>query len=283
MAAYRSNGTSIVSLTSTVWNILFDIVPDPESGHVVIVIDALDECGLGQLEDSFGKLGVLLGISKRQENNVRNLFTGRSYNSAEKGFHSLKYAAACDVISSDDNPQAISEEINVMIRISVTDFSRRHDLDDFISARLETCLLPPTHRTYLWLCLVMDHLEAAVRNSVKLTAKWLEAATRTLSCTVEDAYEKLLKRSMNPKMTRRALNILLAARRSLTIGELHEATCTEVNTKSMADLDLESDARFRTYFRERCGLFVSICASKYISFTTQLWSSYCPRWKIRLE
>jgi hypothetical protein len=59
-------------------------------------------------------------------------------------------------------------------------------------------------------------------------------------------------------MVRKALAIILAARRPLTLSEMSVAMEVDANTKSIDDLDLEPEHEFKLRLRSWCGLFVSV-------------------------
>jgi len=44
MLEYFKNGSGIVTLTTTLWNILKDAAQDPATEPTIFVLDTLDEC-----------------------------------------------------------------------------------------------------------------------------------------------------------------------------------------------------------------------------------------------
>jgi len=262
MQAYRSNGQRVVTLTKTMTDILISILKDAQSGDVVIILDALDECSPDQLPILLQQLVSILNNLGSRKSLVRLLMTGRPYGLVEESVRRLQRHTESAELSSDNNFEALSKEIGLVIELNVEEFSEMHGTDTAATARLRNCLLSKDHRTYLWLYLVMDYLKVAVRKDVKLTERGIGAALEKLPGTVEEAYEKLLARSSNPKMARRLLQILLAAQRALTVGELNEAVYTEADSSSLLDLDLESEQIFCSRIREWCGLFVSVYGGK---------------------
>jgi ankyrin repeat protein len=260
--AYHSNGRKVVTLMETMTDILISILKDAQSRDVVIILDALDECKPDQLPLLFKQMVFILEKLGSRKNSIQFLMTGRPYGLVEESVRSLQRHTKSAELSSDDHPEALSKEIGLVIELNVQEFSETHGMETAATTRLKDGLLSKVHRTYLWLYLVMDYLDAAVRNDVKLTERGIGAALGELPATVEEAYEKLLVRSPNPKMARRLLQILLAAQRVLTVGELNEAVYTEVDSSSVLDLDLESEQIFCTRIREWCGLFVSVYGGK---------------------
>jgi hypothetical protein len=78
-----------------------------------------------------------------------------------------------------------------------------------------------------------------------------------LPATVDEAYEKILSRS-KPNETRKAILILLAAYRPLTLREMQIALGLTLDTPCLESLDLEPDKAFKLRLREWCGLFVTV-------------------------
>ncbi|KAI1815816.1 hypothetical protein GGS20DRAFT_541510 [Poronia punctata] len=263
MEAYRSNGAAVATLTETMRGILLSILKDPESKEVVIVIDALDECKADDLHMFFRQMANIVGRLGPRTSSLRLLMTGRPYSVVREGVRWLQRRTESAEISSDDDPEALSGEISLVLERNVETFSQKHSINAAATTHLRNSLLSMEHRTYLWLYLVMDHLEAAARKKkFKLTPRGLEAAVRELPKTVEEAYEGLLERSSDIKMARKLLFILLAAERVLTVGELNEAIYVQAESSTRDDLDLEPDDKFCDCIREWCGLFVSIQGGK---------------------
>lgn len=118
------------------------------------------------------------------------------------------------------------------------------------------------HRTYLWVHLIFDHIQ---QEDFTHTLKGAESLIRMLPRSINDAYERILskcKEGQEP-VVRKALSIILAARRPLTLLEINVAmsiddTATEDKTKALEGLDLEDEVDFISRLRSCCGLFISI-------------------------
>jgi hypothetical protein len=93
----------------------------------------------------------------------------------------------------------ISAEINMVIKAIVSDVSKDLGVGKDVQSALETKLLGMTHRTYLWLYLVMEEVRCSLRRNVQGLRSILDSIPKT----VEDAYEMLLSRnSQMPHMKR---------------------------------------------------------------------------------
>jgi len=128
-----------------------------------------------------------------------------------------------------------------------------------IEGHLERRLIEITHRTYLWVYLVFDYLTTS---GFKKTKRGIESIIATLPESVNQAYEKILEKHKDSQMVRKALSIILAASRPLTLTEMNVAVNTDISSRSIEDLDLESEDDFKRRLRSWCGLFVSIYHGK---------------------
>lgn len=131
-------------------------------------------------------------------------------------------------------------------------------LPDEVRDDLKTHLTSAEHRTYLWVHLVFDYLKTHV---FKKSRKGIKEATKSLPKSVNQAYEQILAKSRDSRdqvVIRRALAIVLAANRPLTLLELNLALEIKEITRSIEDLDLEREEDFKSRIRSWCGLFVSV-------------------------
>jgi hypothetical protein len=111
------------------------------------------------------------------------------------------------------------------------------------------------HRTYLWVYLVFDYLQDF---HFKRTAKGMASTFDALPKSVHQAYEQILSKSRDRPTVQKALTIILAASRPLTLSEMSIAMEVDEKTKSFDDLDLEQEDDFKSRLRSWCGLFVSV-------------------------
>ncbi|UKZ53982.1 hypothetical protein TrVGV298_007786 [Trichoderma virens] len=89
--------------------------------------------------------------------------------------------------------------------------------------------------------------------------------------TVNEAYEQILNKSTEKRMVRKALSIILAASRPLTLSEMNIAMnikdmAQDDTTQTFYDLDLENEMDFKSRLRSWCGLVISIYRGKIYFF-----------------
>lgn len=254
MPEFREDGPGLVNSTESLWKILRKATGDPRAGPVVVVLDALDECA----ESEFANLisNVESHFSNQSgHGNLKYLLTSRPYDRVVTKFHRLLEAFPNIRIPGEDSSEAISKEVSRVVAHRVNRLSKENALAPHVKSHLETLLQETTHRTYLWVYLVFDHLE---KEGFKKTTKGVSSAIATLPRSVNDAYEKILAKSKDDPMVRKVLSIILAASRPLTLMETNIAVNLDDGLESIHDLDLESAKDFEKRLRTWCGLFVSV-------------------------
>ena len=247
---YAKNGEKLTKSTILLWNILENVVHDPEAGSVIIVLDALDECAESEFANLMRNIGNLFSKEHFDQSKLKVLFTSRPYEQIMSEFRDLLATFPYVHIPGEEESDAISREVNCVIDHQV----QRLPISAEIKRHLAHHLVQIEHRTYLWVYLVFDYLKT---EGFKKTAKGVVSAIATLPKSVNQAYEKILSRSRERPMVQKALSIILAASRPLTIFEMNVAMNVDDTTKYHDDLDLEEETDFKSRLRSWCGLLVS--------------------------
>ncbi|KAI1416756.1 hypothetical protein F5Y13DRAFT_204139 [Hypoxylon sp. FL1857] len=256
---FQSRATITKSFDS-LWNILISLSRKQNSGEIVCIIDALDECergGQSQLTDALEQL-CYLDSSETKTHILKVLLTSRPYVNIQRGVVSLGERVPTIHLNGEDEGDKISREIDIFIKDKVRKLSRVLRLSPQEQETLQLGVSQVPHRTYLWVYLIFDE----IKESIDLTKGYLKASIETLPQTVEEAYEKILSRSRDPAGARRLLSIVVAAERPLLLREMAVTLAIEEDHKTLTDLELEPEERFREKIRELCGLFVTIVDSK---------------------
>lgn len=253
MDYFRTDGPKLIKSTTQLWNILERALSDPQVGPVIIVLDALDECAESELENLVQNVKVLSLKSDRQK--LKFLLTSRPYEQIIDKFRDLLHVFPQIRIPGEQKSEEISKEVSHVIQYRVEQLAKEKGLSNPVKNHLAERLLRVKHRTYLWVYLVFDYLKAM---QFKKTARGMDSTISTLPANVNEAYEEILNKSKDQTLVRRALCVILAASRPLTLSEMNIAL--DVNDKSncIHDLDLEDKEDFRVRLRTGCGLFVSI-------------------------
>lgn len=256
MKHYEQDGKGLVDSSKSLWSILENAVQDSETGPIIIVLDALDECAEPEFED------LMRNIENRSRNSngtLRYLMTSRPYQQIVGKFQGLMELFPHIHIPGEEESETISHEVNLVIDHRVRQLAKDELLSKEIETALRDALLEIEHRTYLWVYLVFNYLKS---EGFKKTKKGVCSAIKSLPRTVSQAYEKILSKSKDQPIVRKVLTPLLAAARAFTVLELNIATEIQGTTQSWQELDLESEEDFKCRLRSWCGLFVSVYQGK---------------------
>jgi ankyrin repeat protein len=255
MKQYEKDGKELVNSTKSLWTILGNAMQGSQAGPVIIVLDALDECAESEFEDLMRNIESQSRDCHSNHRRLRYFLTSRPYEQIVAKFRGLMNSFPRIHIPGEKESEAISQEVNLVISYQVKLLAEEKRLSGEVTDDLVTHLTRTEHRTYLWVHLVFNYLKTEV---FKKTRKGIEEATKSLPKSVNQAYERILAKSRDQVVVRRALAIIVAANRPLTLSELNLALEIEETTQSIQDLDLEEEEDFKTRLRSWCGLFVSV-------------------------
>jgi ankyrin repeat protein len=255
IGAFEKNGNKLVNSTDSLWSILSNTLQDPEAGKVILVIDALDECLNLELNKLLSGLERQYRDCTESGTKVKYIFTTRPYEQIILGFKRNFNDASTIRIPGEEESDTISQEVNLVIQYRVERLAGDMGLKDGLKERITQELLEVSHRTYLWVHLVFNFLQT---KRFKKTKDGITSAARTLPTSVNAAYNQILSRSDDESMVRKALTIILAAERPLTLGEINAAMGINPETETFEGLDLECNEDFADSLRNCCGLFVSV-------------------------
>lgn len=195
---HARDGPALTTNTATLWSILEDALQDAQTGPVILVLDALDECLEPELLDLAQKLKQLhqnMRQAQRSHGKLRTLLTCRPYASVLDKFRNLVDDFPFIRIPGENKSDAIAKEVNLVIAHRVEKLARDKGLQDDLKGHLKDRLLNVPHRTYPWVYLVFDFLEGS---DFKRTKKGIDASIQTLPENVNEAYE-MLKRGQRPQ------------------------------------------------------------------------------------
>ncbi|KUL86942.1 hypothetical protein ZTR_05311 [Talaromyces verruculosus] len=261
MEHYKKNGDNLVNITTSLFSILEKACRDPESGSVIFVVDALDECSIPNLQEFIKMLRKQFNPGNRVSWKTKFLLTSRPYEHVMSEFQLLTESSGYIHIPGENESEAISQEVNCVIQHRVMQLEKEKGLSSDMSKHLLSKLLAAPHRTYLWVYLVFEDFKS---QDFRRTKRGVDAIINTLPESVNEAYEKILQKSKKNErsMVRKALSIILAARRPLSLAEMNIAVNVNIDSKTDEDLDLESERDFGKRLRSWCGLFISMFQDK---------------------
>ncbi|EMT73375.1 Ankyrin repeat domain-containing protein 50 [Fusarium odoratissimum] len=151
---------------------------------------------------------------------------------------------------SDAEMRKIVKEIDIAIRQRVSSIGVQQKLTDDEQGILVTRLLCVRNRTYLWAHLTLD----LIQRQLDINKEKIIDITSHLPHNVNEAYERILCRTFSTEKATRMLHLILAAKRPLTLGEMIVALELQQHHRSIDDIELEPEDRFRDKIRDICGL-----------------------------
>ncbi|MCJ1326201.1 hypothetical protein MMC10_002865 [Thelotrema lepadinum] len=269
MHHFQHHGKHLNTMFDPLWDILKAAANDSESAEIICVIDALDESEEAAAEQLISKLGRYYSPIKGQDIKLRFLITSRPYFSIETVFHNAFDNVATISLRGEDESEKISKEIDLVIHNRIPEIcrARRYPLEEKEQNILISTLKQTPNRTYLWLHLIF----AVVQKSLESTGTGLKKLINKIPLSVDDAYEKILRKtekSEDAGQAKQLLHMIVAAYRPLTLQEmniawaLHEKLEANEECRSFQDLDLPSQEHFKTKIRNVCGLFVNVVGQK---------------------
>ncbi|KAH7186845.1 hypothetical protein DER44DRAFT_801796 [Fusarium oxysporum] len=255
MPQFSKDGQGLINSTESLWKILRNAIKDPQAGPVIMVLDALDECAESEFADLTRNIENQFRSGQSVYGRLKYLLTCRPYDQIVSKFRGLLDAFPNIRIPGEEESETITQEVNRVIARRVNQLSTEKCLSPEIKSHLEKRLQETTHRTYLWVYLVFDYLG---KEDFKRTPKGVESAIAALPRSINEAYQQILNKTKENPMVRKALSIILAASRPLTLSEMNVAVNVDYTLQSIHDLDLEDDEDFKMRLRSWCGLFVSV-------------------------
>ncbi|KAJ4303376.1 hypothetical protein N0V90_002269 [Kalmusia sp. IMI 367209] len=258
--AFGKWGSNLRSDVEKLWKIFLSAATDSSVGDVICILDALDECQHPDRNILIKFLERFYTCASRSSTSgsiLKFIVTSRPYSDIERYFRTLTKEVPTIRLAGEEESDKISTEIEIYIKAKVKEILSNRDVGWEVQYALQKRLSETPNRTYLWLHLTLDEVESTLGN----TKKKLLKAVDTLPKTVEEAYSSILARS-EQKETMKVLQIIVAARRPLTLSEIDVALEIDPESESYAVLDLEGKEGRRKWIQQACGLFVSVIDSR---------------------
>ena len=256
---FETDGDKFIQSFDDLWSTLTSVAADHNAGDIVCILDALDEC---QDSERSKLIRAVTNLYDSEKLSLKFLLTSRPYDHIRREFRDLENRLPTIHLSGEDETEVkkISGEIDLVIQNRVEVICRRRSLEPDECEFLQSQLTLVPQRTYLWVSLTLDVIE----NIPGFTKGNVRRVISKIPQTVDDAYNRILDRSLDIERARRLLHIVCAARRPLSLKEMSLIMAIEETHRSYDDVmqELEPEERFRASLRDLCGLFVVIIDTK---------------------
>ncbi|KAJ2975567.1 hypothetical protein NQ176_g5452 [Zarea fungicola] len=260
ISAYKSNGEVLLEKVTDLWKILIGCA-ESWPADIICVLDALDECD----NNDYKTLSHLFSdyySENPSRGKLKFFITSRPYDIIESLFRPMSNRAQFVRFDGDERYEDISRDIDLVIDARINDFAPDFKLED--KMKIAEHLKSRGTRTYLWLHLTLSIIEekpSRYRRRVDI-----EALLSEIPSQVSEAYEKILQRSEDERMTITLLQILLTAERDLTVSEANYAlTMALAETPFHTHADIASQCwqgDFKMTVKNLCGLIVNIYGNR---------------------
>lgn len=268
LSSHRAYGKSLTHNLDELWRILTRCAETSNSGEIICVVDALDECSEPSRKKLIRKLNEFYDTEQHQSpSRLKFLVTGRPYDTIERAFRGVTSATTSLRLEGHENSDKIKAEIRAEIdlfidsKVDELSGSLKPETREKISGRLKKM----DNRTYLWLKIIFEIIE----NQPSLYEKEsdINKLLSELPSEVSDAYEAILTRSPDPSRAKALLQIVLAARRPLSLDEMNVALTVALREESFASYGALEEGmwqkeNFKRVVQNTCGLFISVHNSR---------------------
>ncbi|OCK76743.1 hypothetical protein K432DRAFT_305689, partial [Lepidopterella palustris CBS 459.81] len=250
----------------SLWKTFTEAALHTDAGEVVCVLDALDECRTKDRNEIIRAINEFYRTPRNQESSSLKFFlTSRPYgNIIQSQFYvwghrlpEIRLAGEEDDVAND-----IAAEIKIVVNKRIDQICNTFHLSKRMTELMKTNLGNTPGRTYLWITLVFDDL---LKKTSGINKEYIESFAKNPPKDVDDTYEKILNRSKTQspgnqdlKRTRNILQMVVAARRPLTLQEMSIAlplTEHEPPYKDLVD-EIDTEEGVWNTIRDCCGLLV---------------------------
>ncbi|KAJ5745881.1 hypothetical protein N7520_011063 [Penicillium odoratum] len=235
----------------TLWEIFAAAVTDREATNLICILDGLDEMEIvsqRKLLECVNKLYnkkdlearpfVKFIIFSRPENTIKTCFTRN---------------VATVRLRGEDEAEAISKDVEMVVRNHMNELERQC-LPRNVLMELQQVLIHKADRTFLWTTLMISLLEDTAMDG----ASEKELKELLGNRDIDNVYAALLARSTNRDRSKKLLQIVLGARRPLTLWELNVALAVSPQKPSFRNLQSELKHLMENYVKATCGHFIRV-------------------------
>ena len=265
--AILQEGKTVTSNVTVLVDIWQKATEHHEAGDIYLVVDALDQCNVNERER------FLQGITPRNNSSkMKILITAKGKRADEKMLKSYDFHYQIPLSGETDTDQnEIREEIKSVVQKKVRNLAEILDWDEEEEEWMRNLLQKKGEGefTYLWLDNIYSLLQSKGKDNPR--RRDLQELVNDLTQSVGATYHKLLAevKPANKRMIRNLLELILVARRPLSLQEMNIALHILEEGTEGGDAELETqiekingETRFRNWIHDQLNFFVTVHNNK---------------------
>ncbi|KAI9704748.1 MAG: hypothetical protein M1836_006528 [Candelina mexicana] len=249
--AYEMYGPHFDQNLNGLWRILIAIASDKRVGPITVVVDAIDECEESTRERFLQDIVKLVERSKTESPQnlcIKFIVTSRPTSGRQ---YTTKHVQIDPSLN-----QEMEQDLRLVIRKKVEDISQRTRCKPVVKEYLESALYSKADHTFLWVTLVLHHLEKSFLASQKDFKRIIDELPKTLSAT----YEELLGdiSTQYQPLAAKLLHFIIGSSRPLTLDEMRILVAIQGSHHNLADVDEETQPNIQETLEGVLGSLVRI-------------------------
>ncbi|KAJ9660139.1 hypothetical protein H2201_007046 [Coniosporium apollinis] len=251
---YETKSDRFVEEFDTLWNTLVNTALDPSAGHILCVIDALDECEACGRRQLMSSIINFYSGQPEQTKGLKFFVTSRPYPQIERNFRALPHIR----LRAEAELTAIGQDIELVIRSRVSRIAECKQLSETTQKDLERKLIESADQTFIWVSLVLSDIEASLRASTSALQNLIDTIPADLDAMYERILSKGASQGSGGAFTLKILQIVVGAARPLSLEEMNIALAIGPKHQSISALEEDLEPCIGDTIRGFCGLFVRV-------------------------
>lgn len=241
------------------WEILRDIMLNPITGTIVLILDAMDECEPVSRDRVLTLIRQFLKQNPAPPSNrVKILISSRpSINLTEE------IGQCPSVVSLDDEKEIrdIERDILLVVKNQLDELANNIVWPPETREALERGIVMKADRNFLWVRLVIQRLRTGQQNR-----KFFEQVVNESPKDLDGIYCRILAdiEEGNQALAAKILRILVSSVRPITIAELRLALAIDFNYRTLEEVEEESDMAIERTVRIALGSLIRIFELKVL-------------------
>jgi len=259
-AAFESQGPYLIQSFDALWNIFTAIASDVKSGPINIVVDAIDECEEKTRNRFLDSVSNFIHQAKLMEFPIQHcikfLITSRPYLAIARRINGLSR----NRLQIEESQDEISNDVRLVIRQKVEEIVRRSHCGPSIRTFLEQCLYAKADQTFLWVTVVLQHLERSLLASEKDFKRIVNELPRDL----ETLYERFLESIPieHQQLAIKLLHIIAGSSRPLTLDEIGVFLTIQESHRTVSEVEADCQPSVRRTIQGILGPLVRVSESR---------------------